>query len=156
MGISKFDKDKKIAAMAMAEATGKVTQTAERMGIAPRTLKQWRADVKDDPELAAMVEEAAEAGKWELIQRAAAIVGSIGNIVEQRVTAILEDQKQIQALTVGQLRDLSVTGGIWADKLAVFSKEMNARPPAQPPGQSEGRILLAAFREACGNSPTAS
>ena len=108
------DPDTKVVALAAAELFG-TGAAAQGAGISQRTIQRWREEGRTDQEILALAEAVAEALKPELIVRASSLLAKIASLVEDQVNQLAS---RGEPLTTTDLRNLTIAGGVWSDKLS--------------------------------------
>ena len=108
------DPDTKAVTLAVAELFG-TGAAAQGAGISQRTIQRWREEGRTDQEILALAEAVAEALKPELIVRASSLLAKIASLVESQVDQLAS---RGEPLTTTDLRNLTIAGGVWSDKLS--------------------------------------
>lgn len=121
--MSKHTPADKTKALTVAEIAGN-RAASETLGIPIRTVQAWRQQGISDPEVANLVKRAVSRATEELLVEASGLVVDAAVLVRRSIQQLVERE---EPLTPSQLRDISISAGIWHDKLADLQGRSSVR-----------------------------
>lgn len=115
----------KVTGIATAELAGSAAEAGRLLNVPERSIRQWRVEGKKDAEIARLVDKVAAAAKDELIVEVSSMLPALVGFIGKKVKHLIETDAE---LTPRDLQSLSVTAGIWSDKMELWAKARGNDP----------------------------